>query len=70
MILSGRLEFGNLEPDEVAPSWLGQTSNQLTISAGIQDHLSLKRNIFETMPLWPVLISNPCEYQRGILTAN
>jgi hypothetical protein len=46
MILPGRLEFGNLEPDEVAPSWLGRTSTRLTISAGIQDHLSLKKDPF------------------------
>ncbi len=35
MILPGRLEFGNPEPDEVAPSWLKRTSNRLAISAGI-----------------------------------
>ena len=46
MILPGRLEFGNPEPDEVAQSWLERTSNRLAISAGISDHLSLRKERF------------------------
>jgi hypothetical protein len=51
MILPGRLEFGNPEPDEVAPSWLERTSNRLAISAGISDHLSLRKERFCDKPL-------------------